>query len=384
MPAYHFTKSIIDDLKITPKAYECKDCKIPGLRLRVYPSGSKTFLLYRKIQGQPQRIKLGRWGELSLEQVRKEAIRLNALIALGGNPASEKIIAKKELHVKDLCLLYYEEYAIIYNKRPEDNYKALQRHIIPAIGKMKLSDVSMSRVRTLHYDIGMARGKYSANRVIAILNAVFNFGIKNGFYGGQNPCFGVRKFRGTSRDRFLSKAELKKFFEALKPEESIYKDYFSLLLYTGARKSNVLAMKWADIDFDLKQWRIDGEETKNQSVNIVYLSEDSLEILRRREEENSQSEIPSAFVFPGTGVKGYLQDPKKAFMRIRKRMGVADFRIHDLRRTMASYMAISGSSLLVIGAALNHKSQASTAIYARLAQAPVLGAMNTAIEAMKS
>ena len=101
---------------------------------------------------------------------------------------------------------------------------------------------------------------------------------------------------------------------------------------------------------------------------------------RRREpkrlQNNSQEKSP--FVFPGNGKKGHLDDPKRAFDRIRKRMNADNFRMHDLRRTLGSYMAINGISLPVIGKALNHKSQVSTAIYARLSQQPVEDAVNMA------
>ena len=108
----------------------------------------------------------------------------------------------------------------------------------------------------------------------------------------------------------------------------------------------------------------------------------SIEILQRRLQTNLADSLLSNYVFPGPGKHGHLTDPKRAFDRIRDRMEAPDIRMHDLRRTFASYMAISGVSLPIIGAALNHKSLASTAIYARLAQAPILQAINLGIDMM--
>lgn len=141
-------------------------------------------------------------------------------------------------------------------------------------------------------------------------------------------------------------------------------------------------MKWSDIDFDLKRWRIPEHQTKNKDVNIVILSEPALKILGERVNENNQWRDPSKFVFPSNSKEGYLKDPKKAFERIKQYMKVDDIRMHDLRRTLGSYMAISGASLPIIGKALNHKSQASTAIYARLSQNPVQDAVNIAANIM--
>lgn len=141
-------------------------------------------------------------------------------------------------------------------------------------------------------------------------------------------------------------------------------------------------MQWTHIDFDLKRWRLPETLTKNKDVNIILLTQVVLEILIRRKAKNLRLESPSLFVFPSNGKAGHLNDPKKSFERIRNRMGTSDIRIHDLRRTLASYMAISGASLPIIGKALNHKSQNSTAIYARLSLNPVSYAVDKAVEVM--
>lgn len=379
---FNFTKASIDALTPLNTQKDYSDIKVPGLQIRVYASGKRTYFLYRKVKGRPARYKIGRYTDMSLEQARKEAIRLNSVIALGGNPVLDRSVERAELTITELIDRYYNEYAIIHNKRPMDNKNSLDFHIVPVLGNRRLSEVSTSDVRALHLKIGETRGKGTSNRVIALLNSVYNFAAKQGYYKMANPCNGLQKFRTHSRDRFLSKEELKKFFDALKPEKQIFQDYFSLLLYTGARKSNVLAMKWADIDLDGCRWRIDYSEAKNNDVNLVSLSDQSLKILRRRKEEHASASSP--YVFPGIGAPSYLKDPKKAFQRIKERMEVTDIRMHDLRRTLASYMAISGVSLPIIGAALNHKSHASTVIYARLAQAPVLDAVNIATKAISA
>ena len=129
---------------------------------------------------------------------------------------------------------------------------------------------------------------------------------------------------------------MKSFLNALEYEEQLFADLFKILLFTGARKGNVLSMKWADIDLGLKRWRIPESQTKNKEVNIVALSYEVVEILTARSRFNKSLEAPSQFVFPAEGKSGHLTDPKKSFNRIKKRMGVNDIRIHDLRRTLGS------------------------------------------------
>lgn len=253
---------------------------------------------------------------------------------------------------------------------------------MPKIGYVKLSDITRQRMKELHLKQGEARGKIQANKVLNIASAVFNFGIREGYFKGENPCRHIRRFKSVSRDRFLNGDELRLFFEALTEEETIYQDFFMLCLFVGARKTTMLRMKYGDICFDLKRWRLSETETKNGDVNIHALPDAAIDILKRRSEQNKLSVAPSLYVFPGDGKDGHLVDPKKSFARIKKRMGVYDFRIHDLRRTLGSYMAIGNASLPIIGKALNHKSQVSTEIYARLCYDPILNAVNGATNLM--
>ena len=374
----NFTVAALDKLAVTDRECDWIDEQVGGLRLRVYPSGTKSFSYVKKLDGNQYRLKLGKYPDLKIHQAREKAITLNGKIAQGYNPFEEKKETRSELKLSELYELYYNQHAILFTKRPKDNKLMVELHLLSVLGKLKLRDITPEKIRTLHAKIGK-KSPGAANRVMQIASAVFNFGIKHG-YTKENPCFGLKKFKSLTRDRFLSRDELNKFYEALHLEAKLFQDFFLLLLYTGARKSNVLSMKYADVDFDLYRWRIAESETKNKDVNIVALSQSSIDILMRRWEENKNQ--GSAFVFPADSKSGHLEDPKKAFQRIKDKMEVQDIRMHDLRRTFGSYMAISGASLPIIGKALNHKSQVSTAIYARLSQDAVLDAINTATNLM--
>lgn len=323
---------------------------------------------------------------------------------MGGDPHAEKRAARLDVTVWELFDLYNKNHLIPNTKRPRDNRLILERHFLPLFGSRKANSIESYEIKELHHSIRHARyekakarlkrlkrpdsdlspdeGKANANRVIHVIASMFNYGIDNGYYKHVNPCKGIKKFKTHSRDRFLRSGELRAFFAALDEEEPIFQDYFQILLFTGARKSNVRQMKFEDVDLALKQWRINPDEAKNRDVNYVMLSDLAIDIIARRKRDNEDG-LRSSYVFPGDGAFGHLICPKRSFERIRKHMGVRDIRMHDLRRTLASYMAINGTSLLTIGAALNHKSQVSTAIYARLSQAPVLNAVNMAACFMK-
>lgn len=387
MTQFIFTKNALLQLKPATKQYQVSDLKIPGLKLRVSPGGSKVFIVYKKLLGCPQRVSIGPFPALTIDQARNLAVGHLHKFAQGITPNSEKKALRKEKTFRELYEIYYQEHALPHTKRPEDNKASIEVHIMPYWGAKKLSTFELDIVNKRYLKIGEKVGKRSggpaiANRVLDIVSAVFTFGLQRGYLIGQNPCSGVRRFKKRSRDRFLSKDELTKFFEVLKKEELQYQDLFMLAILVGARKKTLLKMKFEEIDFDNHRWRLPEVKNKNNEVNVFMLTDAALNILERRKQSNSQLKTPSEFVFPGSGKHGHMVDPRKAFNRIKESIEANDLTIHDLRRTLGSYMTITGASLPIIGKALNHKSPQSTMIYARLSNDPVMAALNNATNCM--
>lgn len=168
-----------------------------------------------------------------------------------------------------------------------------------------------------------------------------------------------------------------RLFAAIDVEENTTaRDYFWLLLLTGVRKSNLLAMRWADIDWDRRTWRI--PDTKNGIPHTVPLMERAMTILEAR-----KLLIGGPWVFPSESSRnGHFSDPKNAWRRVLARADITDLRIHDIRRTLGSYHAITGASLPVIGKSLGHRSQRATEIYARLNLDPIRASMEAATSVM--
>ena len=373
----NFTKAAIENLQAPPSGgrLEVYDTKTPHLRVRVSHTGRKVFEIYRWHQGRPTRIKIGVWPDLSVEQVRKAAEKLNADFAAGEDPAESRRQRRQEMTLAELFDQYMERHAKQQKRSWQADQDAYTRHIARPLGNKKLSAITRKDIADLHGRIGKDRPT-TANRLLALLSSVFGRAIEFGLWEGGNPCAGVRRFPEQSRDRFLSGDELRRFFEAMEQEpDSTARDFFTVALLTGARRANVLEMKWADLDLDAATWRIG--RTKNGSPQTVALVEPVVELLRIRRER-----IDSLFVFPGKGKTGHLVEPKKSWARICKAAGIEGARIHDLRRTMGSWQAKTGASLPIIGKSLNHKNQTTTAIYARLDLDPVRSAMEKAAAAM--
>jgi integrase len=189
----------------------------------------------------------------------------------------------------------------------------------------------------------------------------------------------VEKIKLQSRKRFLFPDELARFRHSLEQERPDLRDFFWLLLLTGARRGNVQAMEWREINTDLQIWMIPPHKHKNGEEHIIALTDPCLAILAR---QRLAAHPESRYVFPSRSKTGHLVEPKRAWQRIIKRADLTDLRIHDLRRTLGSYMAIKGHSLPMIGQALGHKDARSTQVYARLYLDPVRKAVEGATGAM--
>ena len=376
MSKFNFTKAAIEALPTPNKGWKYYyDLKVQGLGVGIGSTGKKSFILYRKINGRPERINLGRYPDFTIEQARGKASEINADIASGFNPADVARKSKREMTLDDLFHEYMTRTAA-FNKRP-DKPKANYRLYLSPWGKRKLSTITHEEVDSLHKKLGREKGVVTANIALKLLHVMYNKAINEWrIWKGENVAHGTKKFTEHSRDRFIQSDELPRFFQALADEQNdTMRDYFLLSLLTGARRANVLSMRWQDVNFGRAEWRI--EETKNGTPQTVTLSPEAMDLLRNRKPVE-----PAAFVFPGSGKTGHLMEPKKGWKRILERAGIDDLRIHDLRRTLGSWQAKTGASLAIIGKSLNHKNQNTTAIYARLDLDPVRDSVNTATSAM--
>jgi integrase len=274
-----------------------------------------------------------------------------------------------------------ENYAVYLGKLDAPKKKHGRERVKPegAVdwSKRKISAITHKDVSKLHHQLGTKTGKTIANRVVELLRAVFNRCKRLKLIDLPNPAEEVEHFAEVERDRFLRGDEIPRLREALESETEQNRDFFLLSLLTGARKGNVLSMRWEDIDFNLGHWRVPGEISKNKQPMIIPLTGAAIEILTRR-----QGTKNSDFVFPGAGVTGHMTSPKSAWKRVVARAQLQDIRLHDLRRTLGSWMVNTGASIAIVGGALGHKDSASTEVYARLATDPIREAMEVASVAL--
>jgi integrase len=350
------------------------DTQEKGLSAYLTSNGVISFFIRKRIHGKDERIHLGHFPELSIENARKKALSAKADVARGIDPNEEKKRLKQEITFGTMFREFMERYSKKFKKSWIYDEREINRFMASFFSR-KACQITKIEIQALHEKIRDESGLYQANRLLERVRAIYNKAIEWGWQGA-NPTQGIKKFKEKSRQRFLRKDEMPRFFKAIAEETNASaRDFILLSLLTGARKSNVLSMQWQDIKFSLSEWHI--KETKNGESHVIPLTKPALDILQER-----QKSIQGQYVFPGEGRKGYLTDPKKAWARILKRAEISDLRIHDLRRTLGSWMGAVGATTAIIGKTLAHKSVEATKVYERIDIDPVREFITRANEAI--
>jgi integrase len=379
----NFTKRALETLRPRAKRYNVLDEATRGLGVTVYPSGVKTFYHVKKVLGRPERTTIGSFPDMSVENARGKAAELNGKLArwksndyAGASPLERRA---PSVTLDDLFKGYVERHLRVYAKSP-DKAVYMAEWLFKLFDEFKTRRIDQIRrtdIAGFHSRIGNERSQYIANRALQLIRSVFNWGIRAELFLAQNPASGLELFHENKRTRFLQKEEMPKFFKALKDEPNRdLVDYLWLALMTGARRGDILGSRWCDINLERRLWTV--PNPKARETYVIALMKEAVQVLKRRK-ENSKSE----FVFPSaTAAGGHVVDVKRAYESFRKRACLPDLRLHDLRRSLGSWMVNNGASLPVIQKTLGHASFASTEIYARLNVSSVRPAIATATKAM--
>src|SRR6266542_3265310 len=335
---FNFIKKTLDAL-LPPRGEQRAyyyDTQVRGLAIAVSPAGRKTFVLYRKVDGKPERVNIGIYPDLSIEQARGKASELNGLIARGENPADFRRTIRGEDTLNTLFTRYFEDYA--QRKKTATKIAGMFKLYFHGWRLRKLSTITHSDAVRLHAHISRTRGPYVGNRAMELLSSMFNYATQFCNWSGSNPAANVKANPETKRERFILPDEMAAFIRALEQEPNeVIRDYVAMSLLAGQRRSNVQSMRWDQLNWQRAEWNLSGSQTKNGKPLTVMLTPAELSILQRR-----AAQAASEFVFPGRGKSGHLQEPKACWRRILQRAGLRDLRLHDLRRTFGAYQAGSG------------------------------------------
>lgn len=370
------------------------DTDIKGFFLRVYPSGRRVYALkYR--HGAAQRIfTIGVHGApCTPESARKAAEDALHRIADGEDPATEKREARKAIMVNKLVETYLIEGPATKPKKRQSTWandaSNLQRHIVPLIGRKIANSVTKAEAARAIQDITAGKtaadiksekkrgraivrgGAGVARRTLITTAAMYAWGVEHG-HVKTNPFSSVKLTIAPVRERYLSRQEAERLIDALNAVEAegavnaAFCDAVRLLVLTGARKTEILGLKWAEVDHARQTLVLPPERSKaggQNGVRRISLSPPAMAILTKRQPNRFDAD---SYVFPAARGDGHIIGVRRAFAKACARAELRDVRIHDLRHTFASFAVADGASLFLVGKLLGHANARSAERYAHL------------------
>jgi integrase len=394
----HLTKRSVDALRPDPAGdYFIWDDELAGFGCRVYPTGKKVYVLKYRLggrAGQQRRRKLGAHGVVTPEEARRQAKALLGIVAQRADPHAEADRARTVTRVSEAVENYLKHADVKLKPKTATEYRRLfKRHILPAIGKMALADVTPTIVGRMHEKL--SKSPVQANRVLTRLSSFFTWCRDRGLVDrlAPNPCASITHYVEDRQPRYLEAAEALRLGAALikaateglpqparrsrpvatgatakhrakttagvpVPANPLAVGAIRFALLTGMRRGEVLNLRWSEVDSQRAQLRLSDSKT---GAKVVQIGAPALLLL---------SSLPRAenatYVFASADGKRPLESVRRVWDAVRVAAKIEDVRFHDLRHSFASYAAGKGESLLMIASLLGHKDVSTTQRYAHL------------------
>ncbi len=335
----------IFSIKPTSKRQEFWDTSLLGFGIRVSGKGQKTFFVMCREQGKQRRISLGHYPIISLSDARESAREKLRLVTQGVSLEKPTIITVKHA---------IEQFVELYAKKKNKDWKRVKTRLnstlIEKYGKSDIQTIKREDILALLDKIVARNAPIQANRILAGLSRFFRWCVERG-YIESSPVLHISKpSKENSRDRVLSNNEILKVWNEAEKIGYPFGPLIQILLLTGQRKGEVSGLQWSEVNFESKLWTIPKERSKNGNSNSVPLTDNTIQIL-----QSLPRFIGSDLIFTTTGrtsVSGF----GRVKANLDKSTGVQDWKIHDIRRTVASGMAKLKVPPYVVEKILNHTS----------------------------
>jgi len=347
------------------------DAEQRGFMLEVRASGGKTFYQrYTDMRGRERQFKLGPAEVLTIDQARRKARLVLAQALVGDDPQQQRRTLRATPTLREIVHDRYLPHVKSYKRSWCTDETVLRLHILPHLGAQPVDQVKNEAIAELLE--AMRRKGYASgttNRVLILLRYIYNLGRKWRVAGmTENPTLGLSTAPDVQRDRFLASEETQRLISAIETDENqTAAQAIMLLLLSGGRRNEITQAKWEYVNWERRTLLV--PLSKSGKPRAIALNGQALALLRAipRIEGNP-------YIFPSP-VNG---KPSASLFfpwdRIRKRAGLADMRLHDLRHSYASFLVNQGISLYVVQGLLGHAHSRTTQRYAHLAHETLLDA----------
>lgn len=334
------------------------DSEMAGFGIRLFPSGKKSFVLFYRIKNKQYLYTVGRYGKVTLERARELATMRFGEIADNQDPLKERKVSKrKNSHtVEKTVKAFIEKYAKEHTRNWQEAERILEKDVVPVIGKKPVDEVTKDDIIKILDNVVKRKARIMANRTLAHTRRFFNWCVERNLIP-YSPAFKVAApSKSISRNFVIADVELKEIWEVSSDVNQPFASLIKFLFLTGQRRGEAASMKWTDIDKKKKLWTIPRENNKSDREHIVPLSDMALSIIE---------DMPKlgVYIFSDTGKRPFenFSRDKKIIDRAidnkreaRNEHSMRAWRIHDIRRTLASGMAQLGVAPHVVEKLLNH------------------------------
>jgi integrase len=380
MPKQHLSSQFIRNLKPQGKRVEYYDQHlienntlkakgVKGLFIRLTKAGSVYFYYRYWFKQKPKSYKIGSYPDIGLSEARDKARELAAQVNEGTDPQAEKNKRKhtpKEATFKAVANEFINKYLPTLRKRTADEYKRHLKVYLTSLNNVPINEISKNQLLSILDKKAITEGSPTqANRIRATLSILFSFAGERDLVGG-NLIASVPTYKtgNTKRSRYYSPEEIQELWQWFDSFITPTGQVFKMLLITGQRKTETMQMKWKNIRGDV--WTIPAELAKNKQPHDVPLSDMALQIIEQMRPITGESD----YIFCSPRKENHpIGSIKNSKEKIQDESDITDFRPHDLRRTVATFMAKLAVDRTVLGKILNHKGLAGdsqvTAIYDR-------------------
>jgi integrase len=399
MAVGRISKRSVDALTLEPgkKRAFLWDDSLTGFGVMALPSGARSYIVQYRQAGVLRRYSIGLHGRLTPEQARSEAKKLLGQIEIGVDPIAAKKTAAGVPTFGEIMTSFLNKHAADRCKpRTLTEYRRWSARLIQKFGTKKVDAITKAHVREFH--ASLASTPIEANRILALFRAAWNWSVSEELIEIPNPAAGIKKFKEQSVERYLSTEELVRLGKALEEAETVGLPYFvdetkpkakhaskpvnrrtvvdpfavgaiRLLLFTGARRDEILKARWSDFDAERGLLMLPDSKTGKKTI---YLSAAALAVMVKLPRVEGHP-----YIFPGLIANKPRVDLNKPWFAVKRAAKLEGLRLHDLRHTFASFGAGSSMGLPLIGKLLGHNQPSTTARYSHLAADPLRRAADT-------
>ena len=350
------TDAAVARLRPREREYTVWDSRVPGLGVRVRPTGGKSYVMLRSTGGRTDRVSLGPVFSKGIDEVRRECHERRASPERDTAPEPARAVPSFREFVEGAWKAAHFDRYKPSTRRSVSHI--LERRLLPAFGSKPLDRITPAQVRRWFDDFSrIAPG--NANNALNRFRQIMNLAVALG-HVDADPSRGIRRNRRAALTRFLSRDEIDRLHRVLdrqtRKSGRAQADIVRLLLLTGCRKGEIVRLRWSEVRSDMLVL-----EDSKTGPRRVPLNTRARHILER------QPRGESPFVFPSPRDPSRPRDPDlRLWYRVRREAGIEDCRLHDLRHTHASHAVMNGVPVPVVSRLLGHSNVRMTLRYAHL------------------